>query len=298
MDRARIPSALYPFDSHTFDSSGLGMHYLDEGQGAPVVLLHGNPTWSFHYRELVRALRDRHRVIVPDHIGMGLSDKPGEDRYSYRLQDRIDDLTALLECLNPGPVTLVMHDWGAMIGMGWALRFPDRVAGLVVMNGAAFLVPPDMHVPAALHVVRNRTLGSLILRSSDFFIRTAARACCARRRMSEEVLQGYLAPYTSWNERLALLRFPQDVPLVPSDTSYSLVSAMQAGLASFRNVPALIAWGERDVVFPSATVDLWRKHWPQAEVHRFADCGHWLLEDAPDEVARLLGAFLAKNAVG
>jgi len=176
--------------------------------------------------------------------------------------------------------------------MGWALRFPERVAGLVVMNGAAFLVPPTMHVPAALHVVRNRALGSLILRSSDFFIRSAARACCTRRRMSEEVLQGYLAPYTNWNERLALLRFPQDVPLVPSDPSYPLVSAMEAGLASFRNTPALIAWGERDVVFPSATVDLWRKHWPQAEVHRFADCGHWLLEDAPEEVAELLAVFL------
>jgi haloalkane dehalogenase len=294
MDRSRIPSALYPFDSHYFDRGGLRLHYLDEGQGAAVVLLHGNPVWSFHYRELVKSLRGSHRVIVPDHIGMGLSDKPGEDRYSYRLQSRIDDLAALLENLNPGRVTLVMHDWGAMIGLGWALRFPERVAGLVVLNGAAFLVPPDMHVPAALHVVRNRALGSLALRSSDLFIRTAARACCTRRRMSEEVLQGYLAPYTNWKERLALVRFPQDVPLVPTDPSYPLVAAMEAGLASFRQTPALIAWGERDVVFPSATVDLWRKHWPQAEVHRFADCGHWVLEDAPEEVADLIKTLLGR----
>jgi pimeloyl-ACP methyl ester carboxylesterase len=270
------------------------MHYLDEGQGAAVVLLHGNPTWSFHFRELVRALRGQHRVIVPDHIGMGLSDKPGEDRYTYRLHSRIDDLAALLEHLKLGPATLVMHDWGAMIGMGWALRFPKQVAGLVIMNGAAFLVPPDMHVPAALHVVRNRALGSLALRSSDLFIRTAARACCTRRRMSEEVLQGYLAPYTTWSERLALLRFPQDVPLVPSDPSYPLVAAMEAGLASFRGTPALIVWGDRDVVFPSATVDLWRRHWPQAEVHRLADCGHWVLEDAPEEVAQVVAAFLGR----
>jgi haloalkane dehalogenase len=268
------------------------MHYLDEGQGAAVVLLHGNPTWSFHFRELVKALRGQYRVIVPDHIGMGLSDKPDEDRYAYRLQSRIDDLTALLEHLHPGRVTLVMHDWGAMIGMGWALRFPERVAGLIMMNGAAFLVPPDMHVPAALHLVRNRALGSLALRSSDLFIRTAARACCTRLRMTEEVLQGYLAPYTNWNERLALVRFPQDVPLAPSDPSYHLVAVMETGLAKFRDTPALIAWGDRDVVFPSAAVDLWRKHWPQAEVHRFADCGHWVLEDAPEEVAGLVKVFL------
>jgi haloalkane dehalogenase len=271
------------------------MHYLDEGQGAPVVLLHGNPTWSFHFRELIKALRRQYRVIVPDHIGMGLSDKPGEDRYTYRLQSRIDDLTAFMDHVKAGPATLVMHDWGAMIGMGWALRRPDQVAGLVMMNGAAFLVPPDMHVPAALHLVRNRTLGGLALRSSDFFIRTAARACCTRRRMPEEVLQGYLAPYTTWNERLALVRFPQDVPLSPSDPSYSLVASLEAGLAQFRNTPALIAWGERDVVFPAATVDLWRKHWPQAEVHRLADCGHWVLEDAPEDIARLMLAFLARS---
>jgi cis-3-alkyl-4-acyloxetan-2-one decarboxylase len=294
MDRARILSSLYPFESHYFDRAGLRMHYLDEGQGAAVVLLHGNPVWSFHYRELVKALRGQHRVIVPDHMGMGLSDKPGEDRYTYRLSSRIDDLTALLEHLHPGRVTLVMHDWGAMIGMGWALRCPEQVAGLVVLNGAAFLVPPEMHVPTALHVVRNRALGSLALRSSDLFIRTAARLCCTRRRMSDEVLQGYLAPYTNWSERLALVRFPQDVPLVPSDPSYSLVAAMQEGLTRFRDTPAMIAWGERDVVFPSATVDLWRKHWPQAEMHRFADCGHWVLEDAPDELAQLIGAFLAR----
>jgi cis-3-alkyl-4-acyloxetan-2-one decarboxylase len=294
MDRARIPTALYPFDSHFFDRGGLRMHYLDEGQGAAVVLLHGNPTWSFHYRELVKSLRGQHRVIVPDHIGMGLSDKPGEDRYCYRLQSRIDDLAALLDHLQPGRVTLVMHDWGAMIGMGWALRFPERVAGLVVMNGAAFLVPPEMHVPAALHVVRNRALGSLILRSSDLFIRTAACACCTRRSMPEQVLQGYLAPYTNWGERLALVRFPQDVPLGASDPSYPLVSAMQAGLVGFRNTPALIAWGERDVVFPSATVDLWLQHWPQAEVHRLAGCGHWVLEDAPEEVTGLVQNFLGR----
>jgi cis-3-alkyl-4-acyloxetan-2-one decarboxylase len=294
MDRSRIPSSLYPFESHFFDRGGLRLHYLDEGRGETVVLLHGNPTWSFHFRDLVRALRDSFRVIVPDHIGMGFSDKPGEDRYRYCLQSRADDLAALLEHLNPGRVTLVGHDWGAMIGLAWAVRFPERVARLVMLNGAAFLVPPTMHVPVALHAVRNHTLGAMLLRSSDFFIRAAARTCCTRRRLPADVLDAYLAPYTNWGERLALLRFPQDVPLSPADPSYRLVSSIEAGLEQFRQTPAMICWGERDVVFPAATLDIWRRHWPHAEIHRFADCGHWVLEDVPAEIGEKVAAFMAK----
>jgi haloalkane dehalogenase len=119
----RPPETLYPFQSHWLDLDGLRLHYLDEGpRDAPVLLmLHGNPTWSFYYRNLVLALRGRHRCIVPDHIGCGLSDKPGEDRYDYRLKSRIEDVTALVEHVAPErPVTLVVHDWGGMIGCAWA----------------------------------------------------------------------------------------------------------------------------------------------------------------------------------
>lgn len=294
MDRSRVSKSLYPFAEHFLDRGGLRLHYLDEGQGEAVVMLHGNPTWSFHFRALVLALRDRYRVVVPDHMGTGLSDKPSDSRYRYCLQSRADDLAALLDHLGlVRGVTLIMHDWGAMIGMAWAVRFPERVARLVALNGAAFHVPPTMHVPAALHLVRNRALGALTLRSSDFFIRAAARTCCTRHPMPAEVLDAYLAPYASWADRIALLRFPQDVPLVPSDPSYSLVSSIQAGLARFRQTPAIICWGERDTVFPPRVLDIWRDHWPHAEVHRFPDCGHWVLEDAPGEVTACVRAFLA-----
>ena len=293
-DRSRIPQSLYRFADHFLDRGGLRLHYLDEGQGEPVVMLHGNPTWSLHFRALVLALRDRYRVVVPAHMGMGLSDKPGDGQYRYGLQSRADDLIALLDHLGlVRGVTLIMHDWGAMIGMAWAVRLPKRVGRLVVLNGAAFHVPPDAHVPAALHLVRNRALGALALRSSDFFIRTAARTCCTRRPMPAEVLDAYLAPYANWADRIALLRFPQDVPLVPSDLSYRLVSAIEAGLPQFRKTPALICWGERDVVFPPSVLDIWRGHWPHAEVHRFPDCGHWVLEDAPDEIVACVREFLA-----
>ena len=133
---------LYPFEGHFLDRGGLRYHYLDEGRGAPVLMLHGNPTWSFYYRDLITALRGDYRCIAPDHIGCGLSDKPGDDRYNYCLKSRVDDLEALADHLGLiERLTLVVHDWGGMIGMAWAVRRPQRLARLVGVNTAACLPP-------------------------------------------------------------------------------------------------------------------------------------------------------------
>ena len=127
-----------------FDRGGLRLHYIDEGEGEPVIMLHGNPSWSFLYRNLIDSLRGSHRVIVPDHIGCGLSDKPDDSQYAYTLKSRVDDLEALLDHLGlDRELTLVLHDWGGMIGMTYAARHPERIARLVVTNTAAF------HLPAA-----------------------------------------------------------------------------------------------------------------------------------------------------
>ncbi|WP_279384383.1 alpha/beta fold hydrolase [Geotalea toluenoxydans] len=118
----------YPFTGNYLDLNGLAYHYLDEGSGDPVVMVHGNPSWSFYYRNLVLALRDRYRCIVPDHMGCGFSDKPDDDRYDYTLPRRVDDLERLLDHLQLSKnVTLVVHDWGGMIGMAYAVRHPERI---------------------------------------------------------------------------------------------------------------------------------------------------------------------------
>ncbi len=145
MDAVRFPD--YPFQPQRIElRSGIAMSYLDEGPPAGeqddrevIVMLHGNPSWSYYWRHLVLGLRDRYRCIVPDHIGMGLSDKPGDDRYVYTLQSRVDDLTTLLDRLGiTGPVTLAVHDWGGMIGFGWALSHAAQVRRLLITNTAAF----------------------------------------------------------------------------------------------------------------------------------------------------------------
>jgi haloalkane dehalogenase len=289
-------SDLYPFQGKYLDVGGFRLHCLDEGSGPPVVMLHGNPTWSFYYRNLVLALRGAHRAVVPDHIGCGLSDKPRAAHYPYTLARRVDDLDALLEQLAVRePVTLIVHDWGGMIGLAWAVRHPERISRLVVFNTSAFHLPAAKMLPWQLWLVRNTPLGPLLVRGLNAFCRGAARRCCTRRAMSPAIRAGYLRPYDSWAHRVAVLRFVQDIPLRSRDPGYDLVTATQDGLDLLRHVPVLICWGMRDFVFDYHFLAEWERRFPQAEVHRFADAGHYVLEDAAEEIVPRVSQFLSRH---
>ena len=169
----------YPFEAKAFvHANGLRQNYVDEGprDGEVVVMLHGNPSWSFYWRHLVLGLRDKYRCIVPDHIGMGLSDKPDDSKYTYTLQSRIDDLDALLQHLGvDGPVTLAVHDWGGMIGFGWALKHSHRVKRLVVLNTSSFPLPGAKRMPWRLRLGRDSKLGGWAIRRFNLFAGGAAR---------------------------------------------------------------------------------------------------------------------------
>jgi haloalkane dehalogenase len=284
----------YPFQSHFLDLDGIRYHYLDEGAGEPVVMLHGNPTWSFYYRRLVLALRDKCRVIVPDHVGCGLSDKPDDSRYRYTLASRVDDLEALLDHLGINEkLTLVLHDWGGIIGMAYASRRLERIKRLVVLNTAAFHLPPGKKLPWSLGLFRFPLLGTLLTRGLNAFCRGAATHCCTRRPMPHDIRQAYLAPYDSWKNRIAVIRFVQDIPLKPGDTCFELVTEIQNGLSHFLAVPMLICWGEKDFVFDRDFLAEWQRRFPQAGLHRFPDAGHYVLEDASEEIIGLVRQFLA-----
>ena len=291
----RIPRDLYPFEGRFFERDGLRLHHLDEGAGPPLVMLHGNPTWSFCFRNLVLALRDDHRVIAPDQIGCGLSDKPDDTRYDYTLARRTDDLEALLEAIAPGErVTLVGHDWGGLIGMAWAARHPERVARLVLMNTAAFRLPEGLEVPASMRFLRDSRLGALSVLHANLFCRAAAWLAPARR-MPRAVRRAYCAPYDTPDHRRATLRFVQDVPLDPAHPSYEALCQVERGLALFARTPTLLLWGMRDRVLPPKVLEVFEKTWPHAEVHRFANAGHYLLEDVGDEIAARMRDFLARH---
>jgi haloalkane dehalogenase len=291
----RVPRSLYPFDGRFLHLDGLRYHYLDEGAGDPVVMVHGNPTWSFYYRDLVRVLSSDHRVLAPDHVGCGLSEKPGDDRYRYTLSQRVDDLEALLDHLAlDRRVTLVAHDWGGMIAMGWAVRHPERVGRIVLMNTAAFHLPEGMRMPATLAFVRNTRLAALCVRHLNLFARGATWMAPARR-MPKALRDAYCAPYDTPEHRLATLRFVQDIPLSPGDPAYDAVSQVEAGLDLFRETPVQLLWGMRDFVFKPEVLSIFEKRWPHAEVHRFPDAGHYVLEDAREEIPTLVRDFLARH---
>lgn len=269
------------------------LHYLDEGSGAPVVMLHGNPNWCYYWRRLIAALRDRFRCLACDHMGCGFSDKPTDAQYSYTLSQRVADLEEWLNRLNlQEPISLVVHDWGGMIGYAYATRYPERIGKLVVLNSAAFRLPSDKTVPWQLRLARTPLLGSLLVRGFNAFSRGAVRACVTRQRLPAAVARAYCLPYDSWNHRRAVHRFVQDIPLGESDRAWSVMRETETRLHVLADKPLLIGWGDRDFVFDQHFLSEWQRRFPHAVVHRFPDCGHYVLEDASEELIPLIRDFL------
>ena len=268
-------------------------HYVDEGEGDPVVMLHGNPTWSFYFREVIRAFSKDHRMIAPDHIGCGLSEKPAANHYSYTLQNRIDDLTAFLENLQINrKITLVLHDWGGMIGMAYAIENIEKINKIVLLNTAAFFPPGKKNIPFRLWVIRHLTwLATPAVLGFNLFSRGAVYMASAKG-LSNDVRKGLTAPYNGWQNRIATLKFVQDIPVFPRDASYAIVKQADRRLGALNRVPMLILWGEKDFVFDMDYLAEWRRRFPEAETHTFAEAGHYVLEDETDAVIDRIGLFL------
>ncbi len=288
MPNAQFPE--YPFTPKSLDLDGLKMSYLDEGpppeaEAESFVMVHGNPTWSYYYRHLVRGLSDRYRCIVPDHIGMGLSDKPDDSRYPYSLERRIADLDRLIEHAGiKGPINLVVHDWGGMIGTSWAVDHPDRIKRMVILNTGAFHLPASKPLPWQLRLCRTPLLGSLLVRGFNGLVRDALTSCVKRKAFKQEVADALSSPYNSWAKRRSILRFVQDIPLSQSHRSWQRVTETQDKLSVLASIPKIFCFGMKDFVFDEHFLDTWTTYFPDARVYRFEDCGHYILEDAADEV--------------
>ena len=283
----------YPFASHFFDLNGVRSHYIDEGAGEVLLFVHGNPTWSFAWRNLVKELSPEYRTIAVDHVGCGFSDKPRD--YSYVLKQHIENLCRLIESLDLKRITLIAHDWGGAIGMGAAVTLPDRFARFVLMNTAAF---PGGRIPLRIALCRIPLFGSLAVQGCNAFSRAALKMAMAHpERLTPAVRRGYLAPYGNWADRIAVMRFVEDIPLRPAHPSYQVLADIDHGLPQFRDRPILLPWGERDWCFTTRFLNEFHRRFPNAETIRFPDAGHYLFEDAREEILPPLREFLNRTDV-
>ena len=285
-----------PYQANYLDRNGLQYHFINEGSGDPVVMVHGNPSWSYYYRDLVAELSQDFQTIVPDHIGMGLSDKPGDDRYEYTLKSRIDDLEALLQHLGVNKnVTLIVHDWGGMIGMGYAARHPEQIKKIVALNTAAFHLPVAKKFPKRLFMGRDTAVGEFLIRGFNAFSSLASYIGVKRSPMPTDVRNAFVAPYNNWQNRIATVRFVQDIPLQPGDKAYDLVSSIEASLGQFSAVPIFLGFGLKDFVFDKHFLDQWKHYFPNAQVHEYPDCGHYILQDAAQDIIPLIANFIRRE---
>ena len=277
---------VYPFAQHRLDVAGGSINYVDEGAGQAVIMLHGNPTWSFFYRRLIAALRPTHRVIVPDHMGCGLSDKP--QKYPYRLADHIDNLSQLVRQLGLREIDLVVHDWGGAIGLGYAVRQEVKVRRIVLLNTAAFLSP---HLPWRIGLCKLPVVGDIAIRGLNAFAGGAV-FMAVERPLEPLARKGFLLPYRSYHNRIANLRFVQDIPMDSGHPSWTLLESIGQQLDLFRDTPIQILWGREDWCFNSFFLAEWMHRFPHAELHEIDGAGHYVLEDAHEYIVPAVERFL------
>ncbi len=278
----------YNFTSHFLSLPCGRLHYLEEGDGEPVLLVHGNPTWSYYYRNLVKVLSRKFRVIAPDHIGCGLSDKPQD--FSYTLENHIVNLADLLAHLEIRRASLVVHDWGGAIGLGVAAAGKIELHKLVVLNTAAFR---STRIPFRIRICRWPVFGRLLVRGLNGFA-AAAVIMAVSNKMESQVKSGYLQPYDSWNNRIAIHEFVKDIPLERSHRSYQALVRTEEYLDRLAQttIPVSIVWGGRDFCFDKHFYKEWVSRFPDSEKHYFAEWGHYVLEDGRTVIEPIIEKFL------
>jgi len=279
--------AEYPFSPNWFSTGDHKLHYVDEGEGSSVVMIHGNPTWSFYYRNLIKSLEPNHRCLALDNMGCGLSDKP--QAYDYTLKQHIENVVAWIKELELESFDLVVHDWGGAIGMGVAQALPERVKKFVILNTAAFYMDK---IPKRIAVCKIPILGDLIIRGLNGFAGPATRMAVSRP-LTKEVKDGYLLPYNNWNNRIATLRFVQDIPTNPSQKTFQVLGEIESFLLSLKEHSMLIGWGLKDFCFDEVFLEKWKALFPEAKVLAYPKSGHYILEDEKDTLIPEIRRFLS-----
>jgi pimeloyl-ACP methyl ester carboxylesterase len=276
---------VYPFRSNYLQLGEHNLHYVDEGSGQPILMLHGNPTWSFYYRNLIQTFSSKFRTVVPDHMGCGLSDKPQD--YNYTLEAHIQNTLKLVRFLDLKNIILIVHDWGGAIGFGLVTRYPELFDRIVILNTAAYR---SEHIPQRINLLKQGKFGEWLTRKFNLFA-WPATFMTTTKKLPRLIKEGYLLPYDSWENRIAVARFVQDIPMEESHQSYQTLLEIESKLKTLPH-PKLILWGGRDFCFNHHFFEKWIEIFPDAHAHWYAKAGHYVLEDALDDVSSKIWDFV------
>ena len=286
---AWVSDEIFPFESNFFTTpSGHEMHFVDEGAGEPIIFLHGNPTWSFEFRHLVKDLRTQYRCIAPDHIGFGLSSR-SHQHADYRPEAHASAVAALLDHLDVQDATLYLVDWGGPIGLDFARKHPDRVRRIIITNTWCWPVARDPHYVLFSFFMSSRLGKYLIKRHNMFVNRVLPMAVAQKEILTAQVMAHYRNAQPTPEARAACAAFPGHI-IGATDWLQSLWDDR----AAFTAKPALVFWGFKDIAFREKELNRWKAELADFEVHEFKDCGHFLAEEAPDRMLPALHAFMER----
>jgi haloalkane dehalogenase len=289
--RGETFGGLFPFAPHYNTHRGIDIHYVDEGSGEPVVMVHGDPTWGFLYRNFIPPLSQRYRCIVPDHMGMGKSAVP-QERSLYRLEQHRANLEALLLHLDVRDITLVLHDWGGPVGLSFATQHPERIKRLALLNTWAFAPWPGGPFPRLLEIIRSERGEAFVLRKNGYLEPALLGTTYHSEKLTNAVMEAYRAPFTTPESRLAMLYWSRDIPVQESDVSYEEMKRIEDGLSLFQEIPVLLVWGMQDPVIPVTVLRRWQRLYPHAITRELEDASHFLQEDAPERIVQWIEEFL------
>lgn len=290
----------WPYAPRWLETDGVRIHYIDEGprDGQPVVMLHGNPTWAYLYRNFISGLTEAgFRAVAHDELGFGRSDKPTRES-EYTIQRHAGHFGALMDELGLDGVTLVLQDWGGPIGLAWAVDHPERVKRLVILNTFAGRIPPGFEkVPLPFKLLRAPVTGELLVKGLHLFVRVGLfRAAVAHpERLGRNERAAYLAPHPTWSSRTGILAYPRLIPWDEDNPTRPLGEHVEANFSKLADKPALICWPLKDPAFERRALALWRERLPHAEVHEFEDASHYIQEDAHERIVPLLVDFLRRT---
>ena len=277
-----VPADLYPFESHYAEIDGASVHYVDEGSGPPLVLLHGNPTWSFLYRDIVRGLRDRYRCIAVDHPGFGLSSAaPG---YGFTPAEHADVLEQLVLQLNLSDATMMVQDWGGPIGFAVATRHPERFAAFVIGNTWAW--PKSDPGTQLFSRLLGGPIGRRLILNRNLFVERALPGGVRRRTLSEAVMNAYRGPFPTRASRRPTAVFPREIL-----ASRPFLADVEGRLPALRDRPALIVWPTKDVAFRERELRRWEQVFPNHRTVPLEGAGHYIQEDAADEIVTAIRSW-------